>query len=47
MIGVLVGTYSSMFIATPMLLFLETRRQKAVAEAEAAEAAAGKQSVGA
>lgn len=27
MIGVIVGTYSSMFIASPVLLFLETRRQ--------------------
>ena len=35
-IGVMVGTYSSMFIASPVLLWLESRRQKQVAAAEAA-----------
>ena len=35
-VGVLVGTYSSMFIASPALVWLETRRQKGL-EAEAAK----------
>ncbi|MCP5024453.1 MAG: protein translocase subunit SecF, partial [bacterium] len=30
LIGVIVGTYSSMFIATPTLLFLEKRRLAAL-----------------
>ena len=39
-IGVIVGTYSSMFVASPALLFLEQRRlaREGEAEAEAAEA---------
>lgn len=32
-IGVLVGTFSSLFIATPMLLFLHNREEKAASEA--------------
>ena len=36
-IGVIVGTYSSMFIASPALLWLETRRQKSLAEQLARE----------
>ncbi len=32
LIGVVVGTYSSMFIASPVLLYLETRRQRSLAE---------------
>ena len=45
-VGVIVGTYSSMFIASPVLVWLETRRQanltpeeKAAAEKAAAEKA--------
>ena len=42
LVGVLVGTYSSMFVATPALLWLENRRQAGLTEEEkAAEAAAG------
>ncbi|MEO1697729.1 MAG: protein translocase subunit SecD [Planctomycetota bacterium] len=40
-IGVIVGTYSSMFIASPSLLWLESRRQKRAAEERAAEEAGG------
>jgi SecD/SecF fusion protein len=32
MIGVVVGTYSSMFVASPVLLWLETRRQKKLSD---------------
>ena len=37
-IGVVVGTYSSMFVASPALLLLEERRMARASEAEAAEA---------
>ena len=37
-IGVVVGTYSSMFVASPALLLFEERRMAREAEAEAAEA---------
>ena len=39
-IGVLVGTYSSMFVACPVLHWLETRRRRKDGEALEAEAAA-------
>ena len=41
-IGVLVGTYSSMFVACPVLHWLETRRRRK--DGEAAEAAAASES---
>jgi len=44
-VGVLVGTYSSMFVASPVLLRLESRRLEKVAAIEAAEEeASGKKS---
>ena len=40
--GVLVGTYSSIFIASPVLILLGTERENVAAKAEAAAVAAAR-----